>query len=77
MTNAIDEARDILAGCLFMPKEKIAADAEINAIGELDSLTFEMIVLEIEHRIGRTVDPVQLLEMRSVKDLAEILETPA
>lgn len=72
--NGLEQAKEILAGCCFVPKEKIDPDAEISSIGELDSLTFEMIVLEIEQRLGRTVEPMQLLEMRSVKDLAAILE---
>lgn len=71
---ALEEAREILAGCCFIPKEKIDPDADIGTIGEMDSLTFEMIVLEIEQRLGRAVDPMQLLEMRSVRDLAAILD---
>jgi len=71
--NALNEAKSILSGSLFIPVEKIADDAAINSAAEIDSLSFELIVLEIEKRIGREVDPVQLLEMRSVKDLAAIL----
>ena len=70
---ALDEAKSILSGSLFIPVEKIDDDATINSIGELDSLNFELIVLQIEERTGRDVDPVRLLEMRSVKDLAAFL----
>lgn len=73
--NGLEEAREILAGCCFIPPEKIDLDAEIGAIGEMDSLAFEMIVMEIEKRTGRAVDPMQLLEMRSVRDLAAVLES--
>lgn len=72
--NGLVEAKEILAGCLFIPKEKIDLDAEIGAIGEMDSLAFEMMVLEIEKRTGRAVDPMQLLELRFVKDLVALLE---
>lgn len=72
--STIDEARKILAGCLFIPQEKIESEASINSLGELDSLSFELIVLEIEKVLGHDVDPMQLLEMRSVKDLAALLE---
>ncbi|HEY4254060.1 MAG TPA: acyl carrier protein [Roseomonas sp.] len=74
--NALDAAKDILASCLFVPREKIADDVNIDAIAELDSLTFEMIVLEIEKHTGREVDPMRMLDMRTVRDLADLLEQP-
>jgi len=72
--NALEKAKSILAGALFVPVEKISDDASINSLDELDSLNFELIVVEIEKHLGHDVDPVKLLEMRSVKDLAAILE---
>ncbi|KAB2672665.1 acyl carrier protein [Brucella intermedia] len=71
--NFVVEAKNILAGCLFIPAETIPDSADIGSLGELDSLTFELIVLEIEKHIGRQVDPIALLEMQSVADLAELL----
>lgn len=67
---AIEIAKSILAGALFVPVEKISDDATINSLEELDSLSFELIVVEIERHLGHDADPVKLLEMRSVKDLA-------
>jgi acyl carrier protein len=72
--NALEKAKLILAGALFLPVEKISDDAAINSLDELDSLNFELIVVELEKCLGRDVDPIKLLEMRSVKDLAAILE---
>ena len=71
---SLDLAKEILAGCLFVPKETISDDADINSLGELDSLTFEMIVMEIERHIGGEVDPVRLLGLQTVSDLAAMLE---
>jgi acyl carrier protein len=70
----LQEAKDLLSGCLFVPVEKIDADANINTLHDMDSLTFEMIVIEIEKRTMKEVDPVALLELRSVRDLAGLLE---
>lgn len=70
----LDHAQNILSGCLFIPKETISADADINTLGELDSLTFELIVMEIEKHIGRPVDPIKLIELQSVQDLAALIE---
>jgi acyl carrier protein len=72
--NALEKAKSILAGALFIPAEKISDDASINSLDEIDSLNFELIVVELEKHLGHDVDPVKLLEMRSVKDLAAILE---
>ncbi len=75
--DAMNQAKQILSGCLFIPQEKIDDEASIATLGELDSLGFEMIVLEIEKTLGHEVDPMSLLEMRSVKDLARLLEGKA
>lgn len=72
--NSLDKARTILAKCLFIPEDSIRADADIASLGKIDSLTFELIVLEVENVSGREVDPIQLLEMESVADLARILD---
>ncbi|UDM48873.1 acyl carrier protein [Cupriavidus sp. MP-37] len=71
----LQEARELLSGCLFVPVEKIDADASIHTLHDMDSLTFEMIVMEIEKRTMKEVDPVALLELRTVSDLAGLLES--
>ena len=75
--NAIDEAKALLAKCLHIPLEAIDEHGAISSAAELDSINFEQIVLEIEKCLGHTVDPLKLLEMRSVKDLAALLENKA
>ncbi|MBJ6134423.1 acyl carrier protein [Ochrobactrum sp. Q0168] len=72
--NSLDKARAILAKCLFIPEESILPEADISSLGKIDSLTFELIVLEVENVSGRDIDPVRLLEMRSVGDLARLLD---
>ncbi|KRW59835.1 acyl carrier protein [Pseudomonas sp. TTU2014-080ASC] len=68
------EAKKILSGSLFIPIEKIADDADINATHEIDSINFALIVVEIEDFLKTEVDPLLLLEMRTVRDLANILQ---
>jgi acyl carrier protein len=72
--NALEKAKSILSGALFIPIEKIKDDASINSLDELDSLSFEIIIMELEKYLGHEADPIKLLEMHSVKDLAAILE---
>lgn len=70
----LDQAKEILSGCLLVPKDSIPSDSDIGALGSIDSLTFELIALEIEKNLGHVVNPIALLEMRSVKDLAMLLQ---
>lgn len=68
------KAKEILSGCLFVPVEKIPDNGTLNNIKQLDSLTFESIVIELEKTIGHEVDAMDLLELRSVEDLTTLLE---
>lgn len=68
------KAKEILSSCLFIPVDKIPDNATINDVKPLDSLAFELIVLEIEAFLQKEVDPMDLLELSSVQDLADILE---
>lgn len=73
-TDALSEAKSIVASCLHIPIESIDDHAAISSVAELDSVSFEHIALEVEKRIGHTVDPIKLLAMRSINDLAALLE---
>lgn len=68
------KAKEILSGCLFIPIEKISDDASLSDIQQMDSLTFESIITEVETFVGHEVDPVDLLDLASVKDLANLLQ---
>jgi acyl carrier protein len=72
--SALDDAKEILATCLFVPADSIADDAVITDIKSIDSLAFETIMLEVEERTGRDVDPIKMLELSTVADLAGMLE---
>lgn len=75
--NSLDRAKQILSGCLFITEDAISSDDDINTLGELDSLTFELIVMEIERQTNKKVDPIKLLDLQTVKDLAALLEQEA
>lgn len=72
--STLQEAKDILSGCLFVPTERIGDDDSLQSIKELDSLSFAAIATELEERLGRPVDPVDLIRLRTVRDLAGLLE---
>ena len=67
-------AKEILSKALFVPREQIDDDSDINSIKAMDSLAFEALVLEIEERTGKDVDLVELMDVKTVRDLAAVLE---
>jgi acyl carrier protein len=54
--------------------EKIADDATLHTLRQMDSLSFAALVVELEKRAGGEIDAVELLELRSVRDVAMLLD---
>lgn len=70
----ITKTKEILSKNLNLPVEQISDDAKLTSLEQLDSLTFEKIVLTMEQFVGHKIDAVNLLELRSVKDVAHLLQ---
>jgi acyl carrier protein len=70
----LQAAKAILSRALFVPEEMIGDDADIGAVKPLDSLAFESLVLEIERHLGADFDVTRLIGVKSVRDLAAVLE---
>lgn len=70
----LQKTKEILSACLLIPVEKIPDNGTINDIQPLDSLTFENIVTEMEKTVGHEIDAMDLLKIRSVESMAEILK---
>ena len=75
--STLNDAKNILAKCLFVPADSIADDAVIMEIKAVDLLAFETMMLEVEESTGKTIDPVALLELVTVADLAKMLDPEA
>ncbi len=71
--SSLDDARTILAKCLFVQFDAIGETDLIAEIKPIDSLTFQTIILEIEEKTGRDVKPEQVLNIETVSDLAELI----
>lgn len=72
--SAIDRARHMLSVALLLPVEKIDENADLRSLEKMDSLSFEMVVAQIEVALHREIDPLELLKLTSVRDLAALLE---
>ena len=73
MSVSIDEAKNILAKCLFVSPDAIEDEDVIVEIKPIDSLAFETIMLEVEETTGQPVDPLDILQLQTVADLAKII----
>ncbi|GEM_PF-999047 len=74
MTTSLLRAKTLLSHCLLIPVDHIEDDAEVGDLRDVDSLMFEGIVIEIENTIGTEVDVMDLLQLRTVRDVAKLLD---
>ncbi|MBH1963619.1 MAG: acyl carrier protein [Comamonadaceae bacterium] len=74
MTTSLLRAKTLLSHCLLIPVEHIDDDADVGDLRDVDSLMFEGIVIEIENATGTPVDVMDLLQLRTVRDVAKILD---
>lgn len=70
----LETIKTIIARAFFIPAASIADDADIAEIKGMDSLTFEALMLEIEQATGQEPDPVALMDVRTVADLARLID---
>lgn len=72
--NYLDVAKDMLSGCLFIPDGYLNPDTQIIAIPGFDSISFEILLVQIEAFIGKKVDYQPIIKIKTVQDLANFLE---
>jgi acyl carrier protein len=68
-------AKTVLSNALFVSVDWIQEETEIGSIAVLDSLSFEAMTLEIERSLGKEIDPVKLVGVKTVRDLADAIGT--
>ena len=71
--SSTDDAKQILAKCLFVSPATIGDDDLITDIKPIDSLTFETLVLETEKVIDRDLKTEEMLTLQTVGDLAKLI----
>jgi len=69
-----DEVRAIIAKELACPMEEIRDDDGVSSLSGLDSLKLFRIVAAIEEKFEISMDDGRLYEIRSVADLAGLVE---
>jgi acyl carrier protein len=66
-------ARALVADALGRPVETVGADAAVGSAAGWDSLGHMAVVLALEARIGRMLQPGEIGRLKSVGDVAAIL----
>ncbi len=63
----------IISESLLIPEQSIHLDDPIASLKNIDSLSFEMIIVAMETESGQTIDPLSLMPVKTVGDLADLL----
>ena len=71
--DALAHMQALIAESLMVPADSIGADDAIATLPNIDSLSFEMIIVAMETESGQTIDPLSLMPVKTVGDLADLL----
>lgn len=77
MDPRFEKIRSIVAEVLQTDGARIAEDTPLLELPNIDSLSFEMIIVSLEMEAGRDIAPTELLSLQKAGDLARFLPTPA
>jgi acyl carrier protein len=72
--SAMAEARRLLAEALAIAELDLPADPRIGAVERWDSLAHARILIALEERLGRELDPEEAVTIESLADIAGIIE---
>ena len=73
----LNKARLLLADAIHAHVDVVPEDARIGSFERWDSLAHMHLLLAIEQRIGRQLDPDEAVRIECVADVAEILTVAA
>jgi acyl carrier protein len=75
MTEDQENARALLADALSLEAAAVPAAARIGAFERWDSLAHVRIILALERRIGRQLDPDDIVQIECLDDIARLLKS--
>jgi len=74
MSDAINQARMLLAQALEVGPESLPDDASMNSTEAWDSLAHIRVIAVIETHLGGELETMEILEIEQLSDIATILE---
>jgi acyl carrier protein len=71
---ALDSAKRLLAETANCEPDAIPDDVRVGAYDRWDSLAHMRLLLEIEARLGRALDPEEIVRIETLADIAALLQ---
>lgn len=68
-----EQARTLLADAINADATSVPDDARLGFLEQWDSLAHLRLILALETRIGRTLDPDEVVRIESLDDVAALL----
>ena len=72
-TAAREQAAQLLADALSLPREEVSSDAALGTLAAWDSLGHMSVIAAIEQRLERELDAAELVAIRDLGDVAQVL----
>ncbi|MCP4314564.1 MAG: hypothetical protein GY789_00645 [Hyphomicrobiales bacterium] len=73
--NMMHAARQIVAQATRTPLEEVKEDSAIESLSAWDSIAHIAIILAIEERLARPLTPEAIVNVESVRTIADLLDT--
>lgn len=73
MTDTVAKAREIIADALEISTEEVDGDASIETLDAWTSLGHMRLILALEEKLGKQLDPAAIVEIANLEDVAAIL----
>lgn len=73
MTDTVAKAREIIADALEISTEEVDGDASIETLDAWTSLGHMRLILALEEKLGKQLDPAAIVEIANIEDVAAIL----
>jgi len=74
MSDAMKQARGLLAQALEVGADSLSDDTSMNSSEAWDSLAHIRVIAAIENHLGGELDTMEILEIEQLSDIAAILE---
>jgi acyl carrier protein len=72
--SSLERTRTVVADVLRVPREELGPDSPLAEVTTLDSLSLAEIASALDESFGIRLPSAELNEVRSVRDLAELVE---
>lgn len=73
MTDSVTAAREIIADALEISTDEVDGDASIDTLDAWTSLGHMRLILALEEKLGKQLDPAAIVEIANLNDVAAIL----